>query len=74
VLLQIAADGEVTSITLGKSSGRSVLDEEALHMVRRSMPLTQAPPNLRGRALTVTVPVVFKLYDPEPPPPNQTDP
>jgi len=63
VLLQIAADGKVTSITLGKSSGRAVLDEEALNMVRRASPLPQAPQNLRGRELTVTVPIVFKLQE-----------
>jgi protein TonB len=63
VLLQIAADGKVTGITLGKSSGRSVLDEEALNMVRRASPLPQAPQNLRGRELTVTVPIVFKLQE-----------
>jgi periplasmic protein TonB len=63
VLLQIAADGKVTSITLGKSSGQKVLDEEALKMVRRASPLPQAPQNLRGRELTVTVPIVFKLQE-----------
>jgi protein TonB len=63
VHLQIAADGKVTSVTLGKSSGRSVLDEEALNMVRRASPLPQAPQNLRGRQLTVTVPIVFKLQE-----------
>jgi protein TonB len=61
VLLQIAPDGKVTGITLGKSSGRSILDEEALNMVRKASPLPQAPQNLRGRELTVTVPIVFKL-------------
>ena len=63
VLLQIAANGKVTSITLGKSSGRSVLDEEALNMVRKASPLPQAPQDLRGRELTVTVPIVFKLQE-----------
>jgi len=63
VLLQIAADGKVTSITLGKSSGRSVLDEEALNMVRKASPLPPAPQDLRGRELTVTVPIVFKLQE-----------
>lgn len=63
VQLQIAADGKVTSVTLGKSSGRSVLDEEALNMVRKASPLPQAPQNLRGRQLTVTVPIVFKLQE-----------
>ena len=63
VRLQIAADGKVTGVTLGKSSGRSVLDEEALNMVRKASPLPQAPQNLRGRQLTVTVPIVFKLQE-----------
>ncbi len=63
VHLQIAADGKVSSIVLGKSSGRSILDEEALNMVRRASPLPQAPQNLRGRELTVTVPIVFKLRE-----------
>ena len=63
VHLQIAADGKVTSITLGRSSGRSILDEEALNMVRRASPLPEAPQNLRGRELTVTVPIVFKLQE-----------
>jgi periplasmic protein TonB len=61
VLLQIAADGKVTGITLGKSSGHDILDEEALDMVRRVSPLPEAPADLRGRALVVTVPIVFRL-------------
>ena len=63
VLLQIAADGKVISITLGKSSGHTILDDEALDMVRRASPLPQAPPDLRGRALVVTVPIAFKLQN-----------
>ncbi len=61
VLLQIAADGTVTGITLGKSSGYAILDDEALEMVRRASPLPKAPADLRGRALVVTVPIVFRL-------------
>ena len=63
VLLQIAADGKVTGITLGKSSGHVILDAEALDMVRRASPLPQAPPDLRGRALVVSVPIVFRLQN-----------
>ena len=40
VLLQIAADGKVTGITLGKSSGHSILDDEAMDMVRRGVAAT----------------------------------
>jgi protein TonB len=63
VLLQLAADGKVTGITLGKSSGHAILDEEALDMVRRASPLPQAPPDLRGRPLVVSVPIVFRLQN-----------
>jgi periplasmic protein TonB len=63
VLLQLAADGKVTGITLGKSSGHAILDQEALDMVRRASPLPQAPPDLRGRALGVSVPIVFRLQN-----------
>jgi hypothetical protein len=31
--------------------------------VRRATPLPQAPEDLRGRELTVTVPIVFKLRE-----------
>jgi protein TonB len=61
VLLQVAADGKVTGVMLGKSSGHDILDKEALDMVRRASPLPQAPADLRGRARVVTVPIVFKL-------------
>jgi protein TonB len=63
ILLKIAADGKVTSITLAKSSGYAILDEEALEMVRRASPLPQAPADLRGRALAVSVPIVFRLQN-----------
>ena len=63
VLLKIAADGKVTGITLGRSSGHTILDDEALDMVRRASPLPQAPPDLRGRALVVSVPIVFRLQN-----------
>ena len=63
ILLKIAADGKVTAIILAKSSGYAVLDEEALRMVRRVSSLPQAPADLRGRALVVSVPIVFRLQD-----------
>ena len=63
VLLKIAPDGRVVDITLGRSSGRDVLDQEALNMVRRAAPLPQAPEGLRGHRLNVTVPIVFRLQN-----------
>lgn len=63
VLLQIAADGKVTSVTVGKSSGHAMLDEEAVNMIHRAMPLPEPPPDLRGQPRVVTVPIVFKLQN-----------
>jgi protein TonB len=63
VLLRIAPDGRVTNIALGRSTGRDILDKEALEMVRRATPLPQAPQQLRGRELSVTVPIIFRLRD-----------
>ena len=63
VLLRISVEGKVTSVTLGKSSGRAILDDEALEMVRRASPLPQAPPDLRGSSRVVTVPIAFKLQN-----------
>jgi protein TonB len=63
VLLKIAPDGRVTEVVLGKSTGRDILDREAMEMVRRSFPLPQAPQQLRGRELSVTVPIIFRLQE-----------
>jgi protein TonB len=63
VLLKIAPDGRVTEVALGKSTGRDVLDREAMEMVRRAFPLPQAPQQLRGRELSVTVPIIFRLQE-----------
>jgi protein TonB len=63
VVLKVAADGRVMNIALGRSTGREILDKEALEMVRRATPLPKAPQALRGKELTVTVPIVFRLQD-----------
>ncbi|MGH8678208.1 MAG: energy transducer TonB [Burkholderiales bacterium] len=63
VLVQIAADGRVTAVSLHRSSGRDILDEEALQMVRRAAPLPQAPQGLRGRKISITVPISFRLQE-----------
>jgi protein TonB len=63
VLLKVSPDGRVTNIALARSTGREILDKEALEMVKRATPLPQAPQALRGQELTVTVPIVFRLQD-----------
>jgi protein TonB len=50
-------------ITLAQSSGRSILDEQALETVRQAVRETIVPENLRGREFPVKVPVVFSLED-----------
>jgi periplasmic protein TonB len=61
VLVRFDADGKVSNIVLGKSTGRDILDEEAVNMVRRATPLPEAPQGLFGRE--IRVPIVFRLQD-----------
>lgn len=59
--LEFAADGRLLETRVLSSSGHEVLDRQALDMVRAAQPLPSVPPALAGRALTVNVPVVFRL-------------
>ena len=61
VKLQIGADGKLQDVHVGHSSGFEVLDAAAVQMVHNAAPLPDVPEVLRGRELTMTVPVVFKL-------------
>jgi len=57
VEMQISADGAVTQLVVVESTGKEVLDDEALKMVRKSLPLPKPPRGVRS----VKVPVVFRL-------------
>ena len=59
--LQIGPDGKLQDVHVGHSSGFEVLDAAAVQMVHNAAPLPDVPEALRGRELTMTVPVVFKL-------------
>jgi periplasmic protein TonB len=59
--LQIGPDGKLLEVHVGHSSGFQVLDAAAIQMVHNAAPLPDVPEALRGRELTMTVPVVFKL-------------
>jgi len=61
VTLQIGPDGKLQDVHVGHSSGFPVLDAAAIQMVHNAAPLPEVPAVLRGRELTMTVPVVFKL-------------
>jgi protein TonB len=59
--LAIGSEGDVTDVTVSKGSGFSVLDDQALKMVKESLPLPRVPDALQGRQFSIRVPVVFKL-------------
>jgi protein TonB len=61
--LQIAADGNLKSLTVAHSSGFEILDDQAMKMVRDSMPLPTLPDALRGREFAIDIPVAFKLQE-----------
>lgn len=56
----IDRDGHVTTKAVGKSSGSSVLDEAALDLLQRAMPLPKTPNDVPGEQFTLSVPIVFK--------------
>jgi protein TonB len=62
IQVQVAGDGTVMEVSLERSSGFSVLDEQALVVVRRVSKVF-LPFRLRGREHSVTVPVGFYLKD-----------
>lgn len=59
--LELAADGRLLGVRVLSSSGHDTLDRQALDMVREAVPLPAMPAALAGRALTVDVPVVFRI-------------
>lgn len=59
--LELAADGRLLGVRVLASSGHDTLDRQALDMVRAAIPLPAMPAALAGRALTVEVPVIFRI-------------
>lgn len=55
------ADGKVESFDIAKSSGRPVLDAEALALIQRAQPLPALPADFPTRTLDAVVPVEFSL-------------
>ena len=55
------ADGKVTSFEIAKSSGRPVLDAEALALIQRAQPLPALPGGYPTRTLDAIVPIEFYL-------------
>jgi protein TonB len=55
------ADGKVVSFEIAKSSGRPLLDAEALALIQRAQPLPALPADFPTRTLDAVVPVEFAL-------------
>jgi protein TonB len=63
--IAIAEDGAISSISVKKSAGRAVLDDEAQAMIRIAKSKATIPPGLRGKAFTLEILVDFLLKDEE---------
>ncbi|OAM52290.1 hypothetical protein A7981_02030 [Methylovorus sp. MM2] len=61
--IQINGNGDIISTKVIHSSNYAVLDQQALEMVKKSLPLPPPPDTLRGRAFTIIVPIPFKLEE-----------
>ena len=61
----IGEDGAISSLTVKKGAGRSVLDEEAIAMIRTAKSKATIPPALRGKAFSFEFPVDFFLKEGE---------
>jgi len=57
------ADGKVLSFAIARSSGRPVLDNEALALIQRAQPLPPLPADFPTRTLDAVVPIEFSLND-----------
>lgn len=64
VSLQIDAEGNASNPTISQSSGKDLLDNQALETVRKALPLPPPPNILRGKPFPIVVPVVFRLENP----------
>ena len=56
-------NGAISALTVKKSAGRAVLDDEAQAMIRSAQPQAAVPPALRGRSFALEIAVDFFLKD-----------
>ncbi len=61
VRVVIGTNGTIKNALIKTSSNYQILDDQALEMIKRGMPLTPVPAALRGREFPVDVPVIFEL-------------
>lgn len=63
VRMVIGPNGAIAALGIKTSTGHEALDQQALDMIRRAKPETPIPAPLRGREITVDVPVIFSLRE-----------
>lgn len=61
VALNISASAPIPEVVLVRSSGRSVLDEQALEMLGQAVRVTALPEGLKARDFRIVLPVQFSL-------------
>jgi len=61
VELIVAGDGTLRSATLLASSGHAALDQGALDLLARAVPLTEIPSTLQNKAFAIRIAIVFRL-------------
>lgn len=63
--IAIGETGAMSSLTVKRSTGHAVLDDEAQAMIRTASSKAAIPPALRGKAFALEIPVDFFLKDDE---------
>ena len=61
VTISIPMPGAQPLVGLGKSSGHDILDRQALEMIGQAVLATSLPESLRGKAVSVSLPVRYSL-------------
>jgi protein TonB len=61
--LDFSSDGRLDNYRLVRSSGYSILDDQAVQILVASLPLPRLPVPLEGNRLSLEIPVEFRLTD-----------
>ena len=61
ILFKIDEQGALMKPSIKQSSGRKILDEEALSMVKRVSPIPKLPKELEGSEFSIHIPITFSL-------------
>lgn len=61
VSVHFSAEGKTLSVTIEKSTGQKVLDEQAMETVKKSLNDLPVPNKFKGKEFRISVPIDFKL-------------